>query len=129
MPPVHSAGISVFISRPTGNIHLTACACNAPAPVFSDHWGGASSTPPENYVDERIGRSEITPGRSKPESPELSGARITPSDSPEERGFKAPESFAKPESVPFYLETESRSETPFLWKNWQGIEPAKQESP
>jgi len=48
MPSVCLAGISVFISRPTGNIHLTACACNAPAPVSSDRRGGASSTPPEN---------------------------------------------------------------------------------
>jgi hypothetical protein len=58
------------------------------------------------YVDEGIGRSEVTPGMSKPQPSEVSGARITSSDSPEERGFKAPESFEKPESVPFYLETE-----------------------
>jgi len=43
---------------------------------------------------------------SKSEPPHAPGASITPSDSPEERGFEAPESFERLESVSFHLETE-----------------------
>ena len=40
----------------------------------------------------------------RPKPAEVAGPRITSSDSPEKRGFTAPESSAKPQSVPFYLE-------------------------
>jgi hypothetical protein len=111
MLPVHSAGISVFISRPTANIHLVACACNAPAQVFSDHRGGASSTPSENMSmsgsdDPKSRREGANRNLQKPREHAL--RRLTP----QRKGLLRPQNRSRSRSR--YLST---------WKRNSGLGP------